>query len=116
MFPSLFNESLLFSYLNNYKCLFDFYNQVFSFLSRSRNTTAVENPVYAAVDEKESSSQPKASTLPLPTKNQNGSIKGPLDPTVHYATSQKKKITKQPRQGPLESANAGMDATARTHI
>lgn len=72
----------------------------------SRNTTAVENPVYVAVDEKESSSQPKASTLPLPSKNQNGSIKGPLDPTVHYATSQKKKTTKQPSQGPLESANA----------
>ena len=31
MFPSLFNESLLFSYLNNYKCLFDFYNQFFLF-------------------------------------------------------------------------------------
>lgn len=31
LFPSLFNESLLFSYLNNYKCLFDFYNQFFLF-------------------------------------------------------------------------------------
>lgn len=71
----------------------------------SRNTTAIENPVCTAVDKKESFSQTKESTLPLPTKHQNGVVKGPLDPTVHYATSQKKKTSKRTRPEPQDSEN-----------
>ena len=76
-----------------------------SFPLRSRHANAIENPVYSAVDKQESVSGPKASTLPLSSKQQNGVIKGPLDPTVPYATIHKKKKAKKPRHEPHEPAS-----------